>query len=242
MNLTTVILGLYLGSAALAWLTDSRHCRLLLFPALIGHSGQLLASSLKTGHLPVFTAIETLSGISLTIGWLTFFTKWHDRDQIPVRRFALTLIILLVAATCFWPPAAPCYDYNHSYPYAVAFHLFRRLALALALFAGAVFMAALASPSAFSESAAKLRYQGRNTIMAAMLIYLLSEDAGIIWCLRGWADIWHWSPNFVISTMVLIYLMLALHLPGGSRKPGRWYSLVGLSCGPLMLIAQLCKF
>lgn len=241
MSLLTFVFLLYLGAAILTGLKNSDRTRVLFIPALIGHAWELVSYSLQTGHLPVFNPVEALSSTAFAIGLLTLISYWRNTNQILVQRWALLAIALLLAAAILWPAAPPCFDYNHSYLYAVAFHLFRRLALALALFAGAIFLSALNAASTTIETAAKLRHQGRNTIMAAVLLYLLSEDVGIIWCLRGWGDIWHWSPGFMISTMVLVYLMLALHLPGGSRKQGLWYSIIGLSCGPLMLIAQLYK-
>ena len=241
MGLLTFVFLLYLGTAILAWLINSGRSRVLLILALIGHTWELVSYNLQTGHLPVFNPVEALSSTAFVLGLLTLISYWRNANQVSVQLWALVTIVLLLAAALLWPAAPPCFDYNHSYLYAVAFHLCRRLALALALFAGAIFLSALTAASTAIETAAKLRHQGRNTIMAAVLIYLLSEDVGIIWCLRGWGDVWHWSPGFMISTMVLVYLMLALHLPGGSRKPGLWYSLIGLSCGPLMLIAQLYK-
>ena len=47
--------------------------------------------------------------------------------------------------------------------------------------------------------------------------------------------------RFIISSMVIMFLMLILHLPGGSLKDRSWYAVLGLLCGPLMLIAQLYK-
>ena len=241
MNLLTFILLLYLSAGALSWLKNSGHIRKLLILALISHTWKLVSYSLQSGHLPIFNPAETLSFTAFVIGLLTLLSSWRNPHQVWVQRWSLATIVLLLATAILWPTPPPCYDYNHSYPYAVAFHLFRRLALALGLFASTLFLSSLITPSTALQSATQLRFQGRNTIMVAVLLYLLSEDTGIIWCLRGWGDIWHWSPGFMISTMVLVYLMLALHIPGGSRKPGLWYSLVGLSCGPLMFAAQFYK-
>jgi len=241
MSLLTFVFLLYLGTTILTWLKNSGWTRVLLLSALVGHVWALVSYGLQTGHIPVFNPFEALSSTAFVLGLLTLFSFWRNTQQLSVQRWCLAVIVLLLAAAILWPAAPPCFDYNHSYGYAVVFHLFRRLALALALFAGAFFISALVTASTAIKTAAKLRHQGRNTIIAAVLIYLLSEDVGIIWCLRGWGVVWHWSPGFMISTMVLVYLMLALHLPGGSRKQGLWYSLIGLSCGPLMLIAQLYK-
>ena len=241
MSLLTFVFLLYLGATILTWLKNSGRTQMLLVPALIGHAWVLVSYSLQFGRLPVFNSIETLSFTAFAVGLLTLISYWRNPNQISGQRWALVIVVLLLVAALLWPSSPPCFDYNHSYSYAVAFHLFRRLALALSLFASALFLSALVTTSTAIQSAAQLRFQGRNTIMVAVLFYLLSEDVGIIWCLRGWGDIWHWSSGFMISTMVLVYLMLALHLPGGSRKPGLWYSLVGFSCGPLLFIAQFYK-
>ncbi len=214
---------------------------MLLIPVLIGHVWVLVSYGLQFSRLPVFNSIETLSSTAFVVGLLTLISYWRNPNQVSEQRWSLVIVVLLLVAALLCPSSPPCFDYNHSYSYAVAFHLFRRLALALSLFASALFMSALVTTSTAAQNAAQLRFQGRNTIMVVALFYLLSEDVGIIWCLRGWGDVWHWSSGFMISTMVLVYLMLALHLPGGSRKPGLWYSLVGLSCGPLLLMAQFYK-
>ncbi|MBN2809945.1 MAG: hypothetical protein JXR80_10675 [Deltaproteobacteria bacterium] len=241
MNLLTGFLLIYAGAGVLAGLKFFRYSRWLLIMALIGHGCLLGAGALHCGHLPIFTLPETLSVSALLLGCLALVFGWRYPGQSAVQPWALLLIVLLLGAAILQPPPPACFDYNHSYTYAVAFHLFRRLALGLTLFASVLFFNALLQAGPAPHSAAQLRYQGRNAIMAAVLMYMLGEDVGIIWCLQGWGDVWHWSPTFALSTMVLVYLMLALHLPGGSRRPGFSYSLVGLSCGPLMLLAQFFK-
>ena len=213
----------------------------MLLIALITHASGLVLWSQQVAHLPIFTPAETLSSLGFIIALLTLGLYWRSQYRFQIQLWTLIIISLLLTTAVLWPAAPPCFDYNHSYIYALLFHLFRRLALALGLFASAIFISALTCRNSNSPTAINLRGQGRLVIITATLAYLLSEDIGIIWCQKGWADIWRWSPGFMISTMVLIYLMLALHLPGGSRKPGNWYSLIGLSCGPIMFIAQFFK-
>jgi len=241
MNLPILVLLFYLVTAILVWSTHAKHCWLLLIPALIAHAWRLASYGLQIGHIPVFTSVETLSFTAFIIGLLTVASGQCSFNQVLTRRWSLTIIVFLLTAATLWPSAAPCFDYNHNYSYAIAFIFFRRLALALALFASAIFMNALSNQNSASQRTAKLSYQGRNALMTAVILYLISEDIGIIWCLNGWADVWHWSPGFIVSSMIPLYLMLPFHLPGGNRKAGLWYSLTGLSCGPLMLIAQLYK-
>jgi len=239
MEFWKIALLLYLSSVILLCLQKDKASLVLFILALVSHAAGLMFWTRQVTHLPIFTRVETFSSLGFVIGLLTLFFYW--RNVFSVQIWARLIVISLLSAALLWPPTPPCFDYNHSYIYAILFHLFRRLALALALFASAIFLSARQRFKNSPPEAATLRFQGRNALMAAVLIYLLSEDVGIIWCLKGWADIWRWSPGFMISSMVLIYLMLALHLPGGSRKPGLWYTLVGISCGPLMLIAQLYK-
>jgi hypothetical protein len=238
MDFWKLALLLYLSSVILLCLQKDKSSRVLFLLALVSHAAGLIFWTRQVAHLPIFTEFETFSSLGFVIGLLVLFCYWYN--QFSVQLWARLIIIGLLSAALLWPPTPPCFDYNHGYTYAILFHLFRRLALSLALFASAIFLSALLHREN-APAAAALRHQGRNALMAAVLIYFLSEDVGIIWCLKGWADIWRWSPGFMISSMVLIYLMLALHLPGGSRKAGLWYTLVGISCGPLMLLAQLYK-
>ncbi|MBN2232847.1 MAG: hypothetical protein JW781_08530 [Deltaproteobacteria bacterium] len=199
----------------------------------------------RHGVLPVFTPVEALQCAGMVLGLLTLLAGPRTTAPTTVLRWAAIATTLMAGGAIILPAPHPCFDYNHVYLPAVAFHVFRRLALAAALFSSALFIAALRRNGAEDGeigTGAILRHQGRNALLAALVLYLLSEDTGILWCLYGWADVWQWSPGFIISSAVLIYLMLALHLPGGSRRNGSsWYAVLGLLGGPLMLAAQLLK-
>jgi hypothetical protein len=236
-----VIVALYIIVFLLTWLKKSSYSWMLLLTALLMQGWNLVNFTLQTHHLPVFTPAASLMLVAFILGLTTFFISMRTVAPLPGRRWAILLTIILLAAALLWPQAPPCFDYNHIYPYAVAFHFFRRLALAAALFATALFLSTFSLNVHKVKEAAIARHQGRTALLAATVFYLLSEDTGIIWCLNGWADVWRWTPGFIISSMVIMFLMLILHLPGGSLKNNSWYTILGLSCGPLMFIAQFYK-
>ncbi|MBN2332139.1 MAG: hypothetical protein JXO49_08645 [Deltaproteobacteria bacterium] len=235
-----ITLALYSAALLLTWLKKSGYSQTIMLIALLLHGWQMVAYTLETHHLPVFTPAASLTFTAFILSLTTLFISTQTAAPLPVRRWALVTTTLLLGTALLWPQAPPCFDYNHIYPYAVAFHAFRRLALAAALFATALFLSTFTLNSQ-SNQAGIVRHQGRTALLITAVFYLLSEDTGIIWCLNGWADVWRWTPGFIISSMVIMFLMLILHLPGGSLKDRSWYTVLGLLCGPLMLIAQLYK-
>ena len=135
--------------------------------------------TLQTHHLPVFTPAASLALTAFILSLTTFFMSTQTAAPLPVRRWALVITTLLLAAALLWPQAPPCFDYNHIYPYAVAFHAFRRLALAAALFATAWFLSSF-SLDTQSTQAGRRPSPGRTALLITAVFYLLSEDTGII--------------------------------------------------------------
>ncbi len=234
------IITLYIIAFFLTWLKKSAYNQLILLAAILIHGWNLVKFTLQTHHLPVFTPAASLISVAFILSLATCFMSTRTAAPLPMRRWAILLIIILLAAALLWPATPACFDYNHIYPYAVAFHAFRRLSLAAALFATALFLSTFGMDTRSMQTGI-VRRQGRTALLVTTVFYLLSEDTGIIWCLNGWADVWRWTPGFIISSMVIMFLMLILHLPGGSLKNNSWQTVLGLSCGPLMLIAQFYK-
>ncbi|HDS16205.1 MAG TPA: hypothetical protein ENN66_06265 [Proteobacteria bacterium] len=233
---------LALLGAGLALTGCLRGARWSLLGSTLVCLGKLGSAFLTTGVLPVFVPVDALTGAALGIGILTLILIPVEGSAAPRARLAGSGLLLaaLLGLALLMPPPPDCHGYNHTYPYAVAFHLFRRLALACVLTASLWFVIAYGRQKAGArDKSERLGHQGRNLLLLGTVFYLLAEDTGIVWCLRGWADVWRWSPGFMISSAVLIFLMLVFHLPGGYRRGSGWYLLLGGLSGPLLLLAQI---
>lgn len=205
--------------------------------------GKLITSFSATGTIPVFFPLDAVA-ISIAVVALMGLTGSGIDDKQTTTRHSLLMVSGFMAAAlaglALALPAPPsCFDYNHSYIWAIAFHIGRRLALAGALSASVFFISAWIGKKTDTDKRAWLTQMGRNLLLLAGIFYLLGEDTGIIWCLKGWADVWRWSPGFMISSAVLIYLMLVMHLPGGHRRASGWYLGLASLAGPILLLTQL---
>ena len=72
-----------------------------------------------------------------------------------------------------------------------------------------------------------------------LLMVLLGVS--FIFCLMGWGDFWRWNYNFLSSALIVLYLMLAFHIPGKGRFSMRVRSLVGALTSLVMLGLTLAK-
>ena len=143
-------------------------------------------------------------------------------------------ILLLLAIVLFFPkrPSPSLYDRN--YLYLFLFFGFRKISLAVVLFAAAQFIQFRVERKRGIRGNGRLQ-KGRNFLLLGTLFFLTAEYSGIIWCQNGWGDFWHWSGGFFQSTLIVLYLMLALHLPGKGRHSEGIRSLVGGMSAFLML-------
>jgi hypothetical protein len=93
-----------------------------------------------------------------------------------------------------------------------------------------------------NERTSLISHQGRNYLVLGAVFFLSAEYVGIIWCQNGWGDFWMWSQNFLQSTLIVLYLMLALHIPGKSRKSEHIRSVIGGLSGYFMLTLTLLRY
>ena len=86
-----------------------------------------------------------------------------------------------------------------------------------------------------------LSLQGRNYLLLSAVMFLLGEYVGIIWCQMGWGDFWSWSQAFFQSTFIVLYLMLAFHIPGKGRFSEDIRSAVGGMTGIVVLTLTILR-
>jgi hypothetical protein len=140
----------------------------------------------------------------------------------------------------FSPKEASVRVYDHGYVYIVMFHAFRYIALALMLLATAWFIQFIIRRE-MDERTSMLAHYGRNYLLLAAVFYLMGEYIGIIWCQKGWGDFWMWSKTFFQSTFVVLYLMLAFHIPGKGRKAEDIRCVIGGLSGLFFLTLTIMR-
>lgn len=130
--------------------------------------------------------------------------------------------------------------HDHTLIHIPLFHLFRIVALAFMLFSSAFFIRFhVAETNPKQEHLHK--HQGRNYLMLGAVFFLMGEYVGILWCQAGWGDFWRWSEGFFQSTFIVLYFMLALHIPVKGRRSEAIKSLVGATSGFIMLILMIIR-
>lgn len=194
----------------------------------------------RSGNLPLFNLFESFLLISFIMGVVGLFVLFRGDFSAKVRRWVWIEILVLFISMTFTAKEASLPVYDHGYVYIVMFHGFRCMALALMLFATAWFIQFIIQRE-MDERTSMLAHQGRNYLVLAAVFFLLAEYVGIIWCQKGWGDFWMWSQTFFQSTLIVLYLMLAFHIPGKGRKSEDLRSVIGGLSGIFMLTLSVLR-
>jgi hypothetical protein len=194
----------------------------------------------RSGNLPVFNIFESFLLISFILGATGLFVLFRGDFSIKVRKWVWIEILVLFLIMSFSQKEVSPSLYDHSYIYIVLFHAFRCLALAFMLVATAWFIQFIIQRE-MNERTGMLAHQGRNYLVLAAVFFLMGEYVGIIWCQNGWGDFWSWSQAFFQSTLIVLYLMLAFHIPGKSRKAEDLRSMIGGLSGIFMLTLSILR-
>jgi len=83
--------------------------------------------------------------------------------------------------------------------------------------------------------------RGKNFLLLSTVFFLCSEYSGMIWCQTGWGDFWHWSTTFFQSTVIILCLMFAFHIPGKNHRSDDIRSVIGAVTALVMLTIQVTK-
>ncbi|MBN1905865.1 MAG: hypothetical protein JW927_12285 [Deltaproteobacteria bacterium] len=194
----------------------------------------------SSGTLPVFNLYESFLFDSFIMGATGLFFLFKGDFSIKVRRWVWAGILVLLLVMSFFPKEVSLPAYDHGYSYIIMFHLFRCIALALMLVSTAWFVQFIIQRE-MNERTSILSHMGRNYLVLASVFYLAAEYVGIIWCQKGWGDFWTWSQAFFQSTLVVIYLMLAFHIPGKGRKAEDIRSVIGALSGVFFLTLVILR-
>jgi len=214
---------LVLGFRLLGW---TRLEIVFAWLTLIGN-GLLLGSIwFLSGHLPVFNLFESFLSTVFVLGMIALIFTDDSPERSCIRAWVWAEVILLFAILLSYPKAPAPERFYDKDPYVVLFHVGRAAALAVMLLASGFYGEVLRTfrRSSFQEDSL---HMGRNFLVLGTILFLISEYAGIHWCLNGWGDFWRWNYGFLSSAFIMLYLMLVFHLPGGGPVSQRMTSITG---------------
>ena len=77
--------------------------------------------------------------------------------------------------------------------------------------------------------------------MLGTVMFLVSEFSGMVWCQKGWADIWQWSDGHLQSVFIFFYLMLAFHIRKSKKNNSGVQSIVAGMGGVVMLVFMVIR-
>jgi len=192
------------------------------------------------GNLPVFGDFESSMCVTGVLGILVLFCSPRQNAGTTARGWAYGFILVLLLLSLYYPKVPSPDEHNHQYIWVIFFHGFRRIALAAMLFSSCFYIQYRKNRRR-GVPASMFSHQGRNYLLAAAICFLVSEYAGMIWCQNGWGDFWHWSNAFFQSTLVLLYLMAAFHIPGRNGNFDRARSLIGSLSGVFFLTMMMIR-
>jgi len=185
--------------------------------ALIVNGASLLFIYLSTGHFPGFNVFESFLFMTFILGLLGVFLKGPKDYADKIRLWVWLDILILLGLTLFFPKEPAFSMYNYGYIYIILFYIFRYASLSLMLYSSAYYVQFIIQREK-DERTRLLSQQGRNFLVLSAVIFLMSEYVGIIWCQKGWGDFWMWGMTFFQSTFIVLYLMLAFHIPGKAKS------------------------
>jgi len=192
------------------------------------------------GNLPIFKDFESLIFITCILGTLVLFCSPRHGSGTSVRFWGYGFILgLLLLSLCY--PKGPSPDgYIQHYIWSIFFLCFRQVALAAMLFSSCFFIQYRKDQRLEIKNPIS-SHPGRNYMLLSAVCFLISEYAGMIWCQKGWGDFWQWSNGFFQSTLVLLYLMTAFHIPGRNGNFDRARSLIGSLSGIFFLTMTMLR-
>ena len=200
----------------------------------------LLLMAISSGHFPIFNLFESLLFVTFILGGLGCFCRQNEKQNLDVRCWVWIIILVLLGIVLFFITEVPSYRPNHTFLWVVLFHGFRNLALATMLFSAAHFIS-FRLESNRTQRRNHILFGGRNFLLLSTVFFLCSEYAGMIWCQAGWGDFWHWSATFFQSTLIILCLMIAFHIPGKHHRSDDIRSVVGTATALVMLTIQVSK-
>jgi hypothetical protein len=208
--------------------------------ALIVNGASLLFICLTAGHFPGFNVFESFLFMTFVLGLFGVFFKGPRDYTDKVRLWVWLEILILLGVTIFFPKEPAFSMYNYGYINIILFYLFRYISLAIMLYSSAYYIQFIIQRER-DERTRLLSQQGRNFLVLSAVIFLMSEYVGIIWCQIGWGDFWMWGQTFFQSTFIVLFLMLAFHIPGKGRFSEDIRAIIGGLTGFVVLTLTIIR-
>jgi hypothetical protein len=208
--------------------------------ALIINGALLLFISITTGHLPFFNFFESFLFMMFILGLLGLCLKGPKDYAGKIRLWVWLEILILLGVTLFFPKETAFPMYNYGYVLIILFYIFRYISLPLMLYSSAYYIQFIIQREK-NERTRLLSQQGRNFLLLSAGLFLISEYVGIIWCQIGWGDFWMWGLNFLQSTFIVLFLMLAFHIPGKGKFSEDIKSVIGGLAGFAVLTLYIVR-
>ncbi len=205
--------------------------------ALIANGLMLISLAIESGHLPFFNFFESFLFMTFVLGLLGLCVKGPADYVDRIRLWVWLEILILLGVTLFFPKEPAFSMYNYGYLLIIVFYIFRYVSLPLMLYASVYYIQFIIQREK-NERTRMLSQQGRNYLLLSAGLFLISEYVGIIWCQIGWGDFWMWGLNFLQSIFIVLFLMLAFHLPG----KGKFYEDIKSVIGGLTGFAVLTLY
>jgi hypothetical protein len=184
--------------------------------ALIINGTLLISIWIQSGHLPLFNFFESFLFMTFILGLLGLFLKGPRDYSDKVRVWVWLEVLILLAVSLFFPKETAFPMYNYGYILIILFYIFRYISLPLMLYSSAYYIQFIIQREK-NERTRLLSQQGRNFLLLSAGLFLISEYVGIVWCQKGWGDFWMWGLNFLQSIFIVLFLMLAFHIPGKGK-------------------------
>jgi hypothetical protein len=200
----------------------------------------LLLIAIPSGHFPFFNVFESLLFVTFILGGLGLLCSQTEKHRFDVRSWVWIEILFLLGIVFFFPKEPSLYRPNNTFVWVVLFHGFRALALATMLFSAAHFVR-FRLEGKRRQLGNHILFKGGNFLLLTTVLFLCSEYSGMIWCQAGWGDFWHWSATFFQSTVIILCLMFAFHIPGKSHRSNDIRSVIGAVTALVMLTIQITK-
>ncbi len=208
---------------------------------LIANTISLILIVAWSGQAPAFHLFESLMLAACILAGVGISCSKQE-EHLPDVRFWLWLeVLFLLGIAAFFDKTPSPYLYDHNYIYILLFHVIRIAVVSLTLFSSALYLQSRFDIRKGNSVAYRRAYQGRNFLILGALLFLTAEYIGIHWCLRGWGDFWQWGAGFFQSTLIVVFFMIAVHVPGSNYRPGNWRPRLGLLSGFLVLILSAIR-
>lgn len=205
--------------------------------ALIANIETLTIIYKQTGHIPIYNIFESFLFMTFILGCISFF---HTSSETRMGLWLSIEILILICISFFFPHEPAPSNYNYEFFYVIIFHVLRYISLALMLYSSAYYVEFIVKRER-DERTRALSHQGRNFLLLSTVLFLSSEYAGIIWCQMGWGDFWMWGVTFFQSTIIVLYLMLAFHIPGKGKYSEDIRAVFGGLSGFVVLILTVIR-